>query len=378
MIGKLIIFWSIVFWAAVLWVWLFGGPGFLFWGAMLVVIAMAFSRYRQTRRDVFVQLLALAAERQMPLAPLAAAFAKETHGRRFGVLAARLEAGEPLLRAFYQSGSVVSPSLAAAVIAGEKSGALGPALQDAVRARRSQISIWNVAGEQLLYLCMVVLVAAFILTFYSLKIMPQMVLIFDDFASELPPLTKGIAQFTSWFGGSGLAAWLAVFLVVAVFLILGLYIGWIRFRVPLVGRLTDRLDAAGVLRALALPAARGQSFEPVLLALSARHPNRAVRRKLRRAMADIDAGREWVSALLARGLIRGAEAAVLRAAERVGNLPWALGEMADSVERRLAYRLRAISQVVFPLAVLAMGAVVMVFVVGYFLPLVSLVSNMAV
>jgi type II secretory pathway component PulF len=375
--GKLIIFWSIVFWALVLWVWAFGGPGFLFWGAMLVVIAMAFSRYRQTRRDAFVQMLALAAERQMPLAPLAAAFAKETHGWRFGVLAARLEVGEPLLRAFYQSGNRVSPSLAAAVIAGEKTGALGPALQDAVRARRSQISLWNVAGEQLLYVCMVVLFALSVLTFYTMKIMPQMVFIADDFGQELPALTQLLAQVTSWLGGTGAAALMALFLTVAILLLLGFYIGWIRFRLPLLGRLTDRLDSAGLLRALAMPASRGQSFEPVLITLSSQHPNRAVRGKLRRAMADIDAGREWVGALQARGVTRGAEAAVLRAAERVGNLPWALGEMADSIERRLAYRLRAISQVVFPLAVLALGFVVMMFVVGYFLPLVSLISNMS-
>jgi type II secretory pathway component PulF len=376
--GKLIIFWCIVFWAAVLWVWAFGGPGLLFWGAMLVVIAMAFSRYRQTRRDAFVQMLALAAERQMPLAPLATAFAKETHGWRFAVLAARLEAGEPLLRAFYQSGNAVSPSLAAAVIAGEKTGALGPALQNAVLARRSRISLWNVAGEQLLYVCLVLLVASFILTFYAMKIMPAMVAIFADFEAELPPLTRLVARFTSWLGGTGVAALLGFLLIVAILLLLGFYIGWIRFRVPLLGRLTDRLDCAGVLRALALPAARGQSFAPVLISLSVQHPNRAVRGRMRRAVDDIDSGREWVDALRARGLIRGAEAAVLRAAERVGNLSWALAEMADSIERRLAYRLRAISQVVFPLAVLALGLVVMMFVVGYFLPLVSLISNMSI
>ncbi|MEX2140987.1 MAG: type II secretion system F family protein [Pirellulales bacterium] len=378
MTGRLIVFWSLVIWAGIACVALFGGPGFFFWSAMLVVIAMTYSRHRQTRRDAFVQLLALAAERQMPLAPLAAAFGKETHNRRYTALAARLEAGEPLWSALGQSGNLASPAVAVAALAGERTGAVGPALRDAVRARGSQVSFWSVAGEQTLYLCMILLVALTLIGFFSLQIVPAVLRIFEDFDSELPALTQQLIRFTSFLERSGLAIAFLVLLVVAILVLLGYYIGWIRFRIPIVGRLTDRLDAAGILRALALPAERQQSFEAVLVALETRHPNHAVRRKLQLAISQIGAGGDWIDSLLARRMIRAAEGAVLRSAQRVGNLPWALREMADRIERLLAYRLRALSHLVFPLAVLAIGMVVMMFVVGYFLPLVQLITSMAV
>jgi len=376
MIWKLIIFWSLVIWAAVLFMAIFGVPGFLFSGAVLVVIAMAFSRYRQTRRDAFVQLLALAAERQMPFAPLAGAFAKESHSSRFAWLAARLEAGEPLTRALYQTGAIDSPALAVAAISGETTGALAPALRDAVRARKSQLSLWNVAGEQLLYLCMLILFSLAMIGFQTWKIMPAMQRIFDDFNTELPALTQVVMRATEFTFQSGLAVLLAIAAMGAMLLFLGYYIGWVRFRVPILGRLTDRLDSAGILRAFALAVQQQQTVEAVRGALAPQHPNGAIRKKLRRAGDDIFAGRDWVDAFLVQRLIRPSEAAVLRAAQKVGNLPWALRETADSIERRLAYRLHALAGVIFPLAIVLIGLVVMIFVVGYFLPLVKLITSM--
>ena len=62
---------------------------------------------------------------------------------------------------------------------------------------------------------------------------------------------------------------------------------------------------------------------------------------------------------------------MLQAAQRAGNLPWAMQEMADSGRRRFLYRLQAIVQAVFPAAVICFGLMVMFIVVSLFLPLVS-------
>ena len=67
---------------------------------------------------------------------------------------------------------------------------------------------------------------------------------------------------------------------------------------------------------------------------------------------------------------------MLGAASRVGNLGWALGELADSSRRRLTYRLHALVQVLFPLAIGLVGLTVMFFVVGLFMPLVALIQNL--
>ena len=76
-------------------------------------------------------------------------------------------------------------------------------------------------------------------------------------------------------------------------------------------------------------------------------------------------------------MIRRADLAVLQAAQRVGNLPWAMQEMADSARRRFIYRLQAIVQAVFPAVVICFGLMVMFIVVALFLPLVTLIQRMA-
>ena len=65
---------------------------------------------------------------------------------------------------------------------------------------------------------------------------------------------------------------------------------------------------------------------------------------------------------------------MLGSAQRVGNLAWALREMAESNERRLGYRLQFWLQLLFPMLLICLGAVVFVLVVAYFCPLVSLIE----
>jgi type II secretory pathway component PulF len=51
--------------------------------------------------------------------------------------------------------------------------------------------------------------------------------------------------------------------------------------------------------------------------------------------------------------------------------------MADSALRRFAYWLKAAMAIAFPLVVLAMGLIVMLIVVGLFLPLISMIEGLS-
>ena len=102
-----------------------------------------------------------------------------------------------------------------------------------------------------------------------------------------------------------------------------------------------------------------------------------MRMLLRRAAGDVQDGRDWVESLYSHGLIRRADLAVLQAAERVGNLPWALREMAESNRRRFAYRLLSVVQTAFPLVIILFGAIVGFIVVALFIPLISLIQALS-
>src|SRR4051794_6557259 len=77
-------------------------------------------------------------------------------------------------------------------------------------------------------------------------------------------------------------------------------------------------------------------------------------------------GGDWLDVLRAEGLIRAADAAVLDSAQRAGDLAWAFREVAEGAERRLNYRLQALSQALFPAVVLAVGALIGLVVTAYF------------
>ena len=92
---------------------------------------------------------------------------------------------------------------------------------------------------------------------------------------------------------------------------------------------------------------------------------------------DIEAGHDWAESLCQREVIRRGDLAVLQAAQRVGNLPWAMQELADSARRRFMYKLQAIVQAVFPAVLICLGLTVMFIVVSLFWPLVTLIQRMA-
>ncbi len=143
------------------------------------------------------------------------------------------------------------------------------------------------------------------------------------------------------------------------------------------GRLVRRLDSASILDGLALVAGQEKSLREALSAMAVSHPKEAIRWRLARAAMAVDSGRDWADSLFECGLLRRADRAVLQAAQRAGNLPWAMAEMADSNRRRFAYRLQAVVQSVCPLAVIGFGLVVMFIVVGLFYPLVELIKKLA-
>ena len=154
------------------------------------------------------------------------------------------------------------------------------------------------------------------------------------------------------------------------------YLGWIQWDLPGLGRLARRNDTAVILDGLAVAAAQQRPVLEGIGALADAYPKRAVRLRLRRTVAEVESGGDWCEALFHQGLIRRADRAVLQAAQRVGNLAWALHEMADSNRRRLAYHLQALAQLLFPPAVLALGLIVMFVVVGMFLPLIALINRL--
>ncbi|MBN1395389.1 MAG: type II secretion system F family protein, partial [Pirellulales bacterium] len=206
-------------------------------------------------------------------------------------------------------------------------------------------------------------------------IVPKFKKIFLDFDAELPAATEWLVSVGRYCEHYW---WLFVpmltLMIVLMLYPVARYFGW---NPPGMGWITRRLDAADVLDGLSMVARQRTPMPDGLTALAQSTPRWNIRELLRRAAGDVENGRGWAESLFARGLIRRADLAVIRSAEQAGNLPWALGELAQSNRRRFAYRLQAAVQTAFPIVIIGFGMIVGFVVIALFMPLIQLITAMS-
>ncbi len=233
----------------------------------------------------------------------------------------------------------------------------------------------NAAVGRLEYLSVLALFAAGLIVFLVLHIMPAFQKIFSDFKTNLPTVTLAVLK--SYVSVNSLAIFCLVLLFAVLLFALARYAGQVRWDPPLVRLLASPLDEALVLRSLAQSIEQGSTMTSALAWLAKRYPKQHICDRLRNAVRHMDNGVHWCDSLQASNLLPAAEAGVLKAAERVGNLVWALNDTADRLSRRFTNRLTAFVSIGFPLVLLALAAVVFFVTVGIMLPLAKLITDLA-
>jgi type II secretory pathway component PulF len=344
------------------------------------VLIEALRKRRATQQYALLWLLTVSAEYSMPLTPAIAAFGRERgglFGGRAKRLAAMLKSGWSLPDGLDHCRGLLPRHAIPMIRVGWRSGDLAGALRQAAAVESLHEPVWMSLIGKITYVFCVPLFGFGILAFVMMKIVPAYEKIFKDFGTRLPDLTIALIH-TSYFMVN---YW---YLFVPFQMFLGLlipyaivrYFGWIQWDPPGVAALVRRLDTANVLDSLALVARQQRPILDGIDQLAAAYHKLDVRWRLRGTAEDIRAGRDWCESLYRRGLLRRADLAILQAAQRAGNLPWAMQEMAESGRRRFAYRLQAIVQAAFPPIVICFGLIVMFIVVALFLPLVVLIQRL--
>lgn len=350
------------------------GPlGFVLWLVLMVAWFAAAMRYRQVQRQSLWMTLSLAAECNAPLAPMALAFADEQRG---GVslaarkLARQLSAGAALPEALDWSRGALPAEAPMAIRVGTDSGDLLGALRAASGSRRVGRPLMPAA---VFWLLLFVPAIVLIVTFMQIKIMPAYMTIFDDFDTALPPVTIYLLSLLY-------QPWLPWFCLALAFVPLVVWLQWrgtFQPRLPLLKSIVRWLELGPVLRILSLVTKRGEPLPQTLGTIARLHPRRWLRRRLHAALGDLDRGLSWQESLRRRRLLSDGDLAVLAAAERNGNLSWALAEMGDSFDRRAEFQLKAIGEFALPLLLTLVGLSVAIFVVAYFMPLVNVIRSLS-
>jgi len=356
-------------------------------GLVLVCIVFAvaaYFRYMRGERRALLWSLAVAAERGIPLEQAARAFADERSvqiGTRVAKLANLLEDGVPLPSAVRMSGNPLPMDALLAASLGAETGAMGPALQMSLEHAEHLEATFRKILAKYLYVIVVLNAVGTILTFTVLNIMPVWLTTFEEFGFELPASTCLLMELSD----PAVRFWPLLFLLLLLFILALALLAppvryfplWSLLEPPFYGRLWIRYDGSLILRSLALCVRLRREIGPTLFMLSRQYPTRNASRRLLRASRRIDEGMHWCDALRDVGILRRVDVAVLKAAERAGNLAWALDEMADSALRRCEYRLRTWLNVGFPVIVLILGGMVAFVVISLFMPLVALIRGLA-
>ncbi len=179
----------------------------------------------------------------LPLASGLRALADELAGSRLapvlGNVARRLESGESLTEAIEAQGPRFPERVRGLIEAGVRSGRLGETLEEFVDLHRGQIELRRRVWTTLAYPITLLLIAAVLFVFMQACVVSQFALIFEDFETEVPIMTRIVLQF------SGSISWLMLGIVLfllglaaLVWLVPGsIWIARMMHAVPLLGPL---------------------------------------------------------------------------------------------------------------------------------------------
>ncbi len=261
---------------------------------------------------------------------------------------------------------------------GNESGTLPKALRIASTTRSAQVPIWTAIAARLSYIIAVIIAVQVISGFIFYYVLPRLESIYKDFGMSMPRITVFTIEASHFVVKYFyLIAWLPLLEVGLLIFLPFSFLGWGNYHIPIFDRLLGRRHTALVLRALSLWVEGGKPLARGLAVVADHYPTEWVRRRLLAAHTEVEHGADWVEALWRWRIASASDADVLNSAAAVGNLPWALLELAEAIERRLVNRAYAFVQTLFPLAVIALGAVVFVLAVAYFVPIVRLISELS-
>ena len=300
------------------------GPGVVIIAA---IILMMFTRYLSLERRSLLAVLAAAAGKGIPLEQAARAFADE----RVGSLA-RGRRGDwrntwkraflcPKHSGWRESGC---PPMRWSPLAWARRPDRCPRRWTRSRGSGDLDTTLRSILEKCVYLCAVAVILLGILVFLMLKIVPIFDKMFQEFGLELPAMTQLLIYVSSLFVQYWFVLfpfWLLLMFVLGIGLLY--YVGLLPRDVPGVNRLALRSDGALVMRALAWGVRKGVPLETVLGLLAQVYPRSGIRTRLQAAGYRLQSGAHWCDSLRTENLIRPVDQAVLKSAERAGNLAWA-------------------------------------------------------
>jgi len=341
-----------------------------------------FARRRTTwgQRRSLLRLIVTATEENLPLSQLVEAWAADESGKqkyRLLRLAGLLRGGMSLPDAVEEVRGVLQDEEILAIRFGFQSGTLSASLRDLLEQADPAVLVrsprWR---KSLIYICLLLAVGFFVVAFLQIKIIPEFRKIFEEFDLSVPRSLEWNVNFAAWC----VRYWYLIALAIA-----GLW--WLVFsawpgrklRLQVLGRLLRpirELRMADVLEKLGIASQAGRPIAGAISTLARYHFDPRLRHELLFIRNEMEQGAEVWQSMGKLGLLSGPEVRALETAERVGNRPWVLKQLAMLKKRRTLRRLAQLSELMLPLVILLIGGFVLFQAFGVFDTLAQLVKSL--
>ncbi len=295
-----------------------------------------------------------------------------------------VEGGTTLSAAMKQYDKVFDPLYYNMVEAGETGGILDTILQRLSTYIEKNVKLKRAVQSAMIYPAAVFGIAGLVIILLLWKVVPIFVTLFNGLGAELPLPTR-IVIGLSRFVGSIYGLFIVVFLIgcgVALKLWYGtpqgrMVIDTIILKIPLIGMLLRKIGVARFTRTLGTLISSGVPILEGLDITARTSGNAVIERAINQTRKAVEAGRSLVDPLKETDVFPGMVTQMIGVGEQTGAMDAMLQKIADFYEDEVDAAVKDLLTALEPLMIVFLGIVVGGIVISMYLPLFSLIGQLA-
>jgi len=296
-----------------------------------------------------------------------------------------IEGGATLSEAMARHPKAFSRLYCNMVAAGEAGGVLDVILQRLADFLEKAARLKRKVIGAMIYPAVVLSIAAAIVTFIMVKVVPKFETIFKDFETSLPQLTKTLIAISFWFASGTPPGWVVV--VVSPMVLVASYklirkskagryaLDTAVMKIPVLGQIVSKSSIARFTRTLGTLISAGV---PILEAVNITREttgNEVFARMLQKVHDAIREGDTFANPLRASKTVDPIVVNMVDVGEETGELDKMLMKVADNYDEEVDTLVASLVSLLEPLMVVLLGGIVGFIVVALFLPLVTLIQS---
>ncbi len=267
------------------------------------------------------------------------------------------------------------------VAAGESRGKLGDMLERLGALTRQQIKIRTALSGAMVYPCLLMCVAAGVVTAMIGFVLPRFKGLFESLGAPLPPSTAALMAASEWLGywwwavliglgasGFALVQWLGTGHGKTT-------VDWALLNLPQIGAITRNFATARIARLLGVLAEGRVGLLEALELTRAATSNSQYQALLQRAEQAVTKGEPISAAFDGSPLISPSVTAALRSGERTGRVGSVLLSLADFMDEDNEVVVKSLTSILEPVILIVLGTIVGTMAASMFLPLFDLSAS---